>query len=210
MDTLQQERATGLTLAALDLINAVTVVAASAYRGKNLPALSGIKLIPGTDTLTLVATDRYRLTEAVINTPGVALDEILLPAAPLAKWLSGLKCKSAGDYITLATGSQYATITATVKGQESHLKIESVGGQYPDHTKLNLTPSHKRYSGAATNALDFDAKKLSEVAAPLAKVAEDTNKRLTLHLPNEVAPILLTLKTERVSYLTALMPLRVI
>jgi len=85
-----------ITIAARDFADAVKVVAASAGTDKTLPMLTYLQLSGGGDKpLELVATDRFRLTVATLKGlrvgQGGEITPLLIPAAPLAKFLTGLK-----------------------------------------------------------------------------------------------------------------------
>jgi hypothetical protein len=211
-----------LTLAARDFIDAVKVVAASAGTDKSLPMLTNLQLSGGGDkSLELVATDRYRLTVATLKGvrvgQGGEITPLLIPAAPLVKFLTGLKLPKfhrAWDIIQLNATAGELVVLAKIGDETSSITLRLGDTKFPDYSSLGIDPSSERYTGAAANLIGINPKLLAEVSAALSKVrgsGKSVNGGVVkLHLPNEdKRPILLTLDTDSVSYLTALMPVRV-
>jgi hypothetical protein len=212
-----------LTLAARDFIDAVKVVAASAGTDKSLPMLTNLQLSGGGDkSLELVATDRFRLTVATLKGvrvgQGGEITPLLIPAAPLAKFLTGLKLPKFSrevDTIDLHANDTELVVRANIGDETSSITLRLSEDKFPSYSSLGLDPSSERYTGAAANLIGINPKLLAEVSAALSKVrgsGKSVNGGVVkLHLPNEdKRPILLTLDTDSVSYLTALMPMRVI
>lgn len=202
-----------LTLPAKDLIAAAGVVAASAGKDKTLPSLTVMQLNTTPNGVELVATDRYRLTVATIKGALGVSDSMLIPAAPLAKWLSGLKLPTPSRYgsdnntVEFITAGDTVTLIATVAGETSSITLTLGADRFPDYSGLGLDPASERYTGASANTLGLNPKLLAECAAALGKFTK--NNRVKLHVPNQdTKPILLTLDTDNVSYITALMPMR--
>ena len=211
-----------LTLAARDFIDAVKVVAASAGTDKSLPMLTNLQLSGGGDkSLELVATDRYRLTVATLKGvrvgQGGEITPLLIPAAPLVKFLTGLKLPKftrEWDTIDLHASDTELVVRANIGDETSSITLRLSEDKFPSYSSLGLDPSSERYTGAAANLIGINPKLLAEVSAALSKVrgsGKSVNGGVVkLHLPNEdKRPILLTLDTDSVSYLTALMPMRV-
>jgi DNA polymerase III sliding clamp (beta) subunit (PCNA family) len=207
-----------LTLAARDFIDAVKVVAASAGTDKSLPMLTNLQLSGGGDkSLELVATDRYRLTVATLKGvrvgQGGEITPLLIPAAPLVKFLTGLKLPKftrEWDTIDLNASDTELVVRANIGGETSSITLRLGDTKLPGYSNLGIDPSSERYTGAAANLIGINPKLLAEVSAALSKVT-GKNSPVKLHLPNAAnRPILLTLDTDSVSYLTALMPMRVI
>jgi hypothetical protein len=199
-----------ITLPAKDLIAAAGVVAASAGKDKSLPMLTVLQLNTTPNGVELVATDRYRLTVATIKGAQGYEDSILIPAAPLAKWLTGLKSNAATDTVEFIAAGDKVTLIATILGETSSITLTLSDTKFPDYSALGLDPASDRYTGASVNTLGVSPKLLAECAAALNKVCLKGNP-VKLHVPNEnTKPMLLTLDTDNVSYITALMPMRVI
>jgi hypothetical protein len=199
-----------ITLPAKDLIAAAGVVAASAGKDKSLPMLTVLQLNTTPNGVELVATDRYRLTTATIKGAQGYEDSILIPAAPLAKWLTGLKSNAATDTVEFIAAGDKVTLIATILGETSSITLTLSDTKFPDYSALGLDPASDRYTGASVNTLGVSPKLLAECAAALNKVCLKGNP-VKLHVPNEnTKPMLLTLDTDNVSYITALMPMRVI
>jgi DNA polymerase III sliding clamp (beta) subunit (PCNA family) len=206
-----------LTLAARDFIDAVKVVAASAGTDKSLPMLTNLQLSGGGDkSLELVATDRYRLTVATLKGvqvgQGGEITPLLIPAAPLVKFLTGLKLPKftrEWDTIDLHANDTELVVRANIGDETSSITLRLGDTKIPNYSNLGIDPSSERYTGAAANLIGINPKLLGEVSAALSKVRL-TGDPVKLHLPNAAnRPILLTLDTDSVSYLTALMPMRV-
>lgn len=197
-----------LTINAADLIAAVKW--AATYADKSIPALTAIKFSPVTGGLELVATDRFRLgvtTIAGVDT-GALTDPVLVPAAVLAKWVTGLKpveTYALPDTIEIELDlGLVPTAKFTYFGSSTTIKL--LDATYPDYTKLAIDPV--AYTGGVA-AANFNPKLLAEINAAYAK-ALGKGKPVTIHLPAEPnRPILLTADTDTVSYLTLLMPMRV-
>jgi hypothetical protein len=185
--------------------------------------LTNLQLSGGGDkSLELVATDRYRLTVATLKGvrvgQGGEITPLLIPAAPLAKFLTGLKLPKFSrevDTIDLHANDTELVVRANIGDETSSITLRLGDTKFPDYSSLGLDPSSERYTGAAANLIGINPKLLAEVSAALSKVrgsGKSVNGGVVkLHLPNEdKRPILLTLDTDSVSYLTALMPMRVI
>jgi DNA polymerase III sliding clamp (beta) subunit (PCNA family) len=206
-----------ITIAARDFADAVKVVAASAGTDKSLPMLTYLQLSGGGDKpLELVATDRFRLTVATLKGlrvgQGGEITPLLIPAAPLAKFLTGLKLPKftrEWDIITLTVGAGDVVVHAAIADEVSSVTLRLSDTKFPDYSSLGLDPTSERYTGAAANLIGVNPKLLGEVSAALSKIT-GKNTPVKLHLPNEATrPILLTLDTESVGYLSVLMPMRV-
>jgi DNA polymerase III sliding clamp (beta) subunit (PCNA family) len=180
--------------------------------------LTNLQLSGGGDkSLELVATDRYRLTVATLKGvrvgQGGEITPLLIPAAPLVKFLTGLKLPKFSrevDTIDLHANDTELVVRANIANEVSSITLRLSEDKFPNYSSLGLDPSSERYTGAAANLIGINPKLLAEVSAALSKVT-GKNSPVKLHLPNEdKRPILLTLDTDSVSYLTALMPMRVI
>ena len=217
MDTDTKTNTNTLTIPAAEFAAAVKVVAASAGTDKTLPMLTVIKVAGGGDTpIELVATDRFRLTVATIKGlrvgAGGEITPLLIPAAPLAKFMSGIKLPKftrEWDTIELFPAGDEVMVKATIGGEVSSITLRLSDATYPDYTKLGFDPSSERYTSGGTNLISVNPKLLGEISTVFSKVIKGSP--LKLHLPNDdKRPILFTLDTEGVSYLTALMPMRTI
>lgn len=217
-DTKTNTNTNTLTIPAADFAAAVKVVAASAGTDKTLPMLTVIKVAGGGGkSIELVATDRFRLSVATIKGlrvgAGGEITPLLIPAAPLAKFITGLKLpKVARDTntIELFPAGDEVMVRATIGGEVSSITLRLSDAKFPDYTSLGLDPSSERYTSGGTNLIGVNPKLLGEISTVFAKVIGKGNP-LKLHLPNDdKRPILFSLDTEGVSYLTALMPMRTI
>lgn len=202
-------RSDTLTINAADLIAAIKWVAT--YADKSIPALTAIKFSPVAGGLELVATDRFRLGVATIASvdTGALTEPILVPAAGLAKWVTGLKpveTYALPDTIEIELDlGLVPTAKFTYFGSSTTIRL--VEATYPDHRKLAIDPA--AYAGGVA-AINFNPKLLAEINAAYAK-ALGKHKPVTIHLPAESnRPILLTAETDTIKYLSLLMPTRVI
>jgi DNA polymerase III sliding clamp (beta) subunit (PCNA family) len=208
MNTDTVMRSDTLTINAADLIAAIKW--AATYADKSIPALTAIKFNPVAGGLELVATDRFRLGVATIAgvDTGALAEPILVPAAELAKWATGLKpvdTYALPDTIEIELDlGLIPTARFTYFGSSTTIKL--LDATYPDYTKLAIDPA--AYTGGASS-IGFNPKLLAEINAAYAKVL-GKNKPVSMHLPAESnRPILFTAATDSVSYLSLLMPMRV-
>lgn len=211
-----------LTINAADLIAAITAVAASADKSSGLPILKGVLLTADADGVRLVATDKFRLTVATVKSAaGELVEPLLIPAADLVKWAAGVKIPNK-DYrnniIVTITADRFDLILSTsVEGAEDYdntARIKLFHADYPKWQQLGLNPAADTYTtGTPVATLGFNPKLLGECSTALAKAigkAELKSNPVKLHLPNHAGKaILMSVDTDAVSYLTALMPMRV-
>ncbi len=211
METDTVMRTDTLAVSAADLITAIKLVATHA--DKSIPALTAIKFSPVAGGIELVATDRFRLGVATIAgvDTGALTEPVLVPAAELAKWATGLKpvkTYAAADTIEIELDlGLVPTAKFTYFGSSTTIRL--VEATYPDYRKLAIDPA--AYAGGVAT-ISFNPKLLGEINAAYAK-ALGKGKPVTIHLPAATElprPILLTAETDTVSYLSLLMPTRVI
>lgn len=142
---------------------AVMQVTAAASRDETLPLLTGVRVEIEGDTMTLMATDRYRLAMKEVswspNSPGFS-DVALVRARTL---IDVAKSMSAGESIEIAlgteTGKQIIGFDASGKATTSQL----IEGAYPPVRRLfpDETPT---YAVVKTDELVEAARRVSLVA----------------------------------------------
>lgn len=116
---------------------AVAQVQVAAGRDESLPAYMGLRIEIDGDTVTLAATDRYRLAVRELvwsaNTPGFAANA-LVPARTLSEVAKGL---TSGDIVTIALAS--GGVGEGLMGFESdgrHTTTRLLDGDFPGFRKL--------------------------------------------------------------------------
>ncbi|MET7402848.1 DNA polymerase III subunit beta [Dactylosporangium sp. NPDC005572] len=124
------------TLPAADLRSTVAAVAGAASRDDALPLFTGVRLRTTASTLSLLATDRYRLAAATLPWPSATPLETLVPANLLTRAASA---PSRADEVTLhASPDLFAVSWPT-----GSLLTPTLGTSYPDaqfDRLLTVTP----------------------------------------------------------------------
>ncbi len=139
------------------LVDRVTV---AADRGDTLPILTGINATLGKGSMTLTATDRYRLASGTIPANGTTTEKVLIPAATLAKLLPRLTSAQARLGVDVIAGTTWLTLaddTATVR-------IRTLDGEYPKVSSIleqtptrTVTLARDQLLHAATRAASLSA-----------------------------------------------------
>lgn len=114
---------------------AVNQVAIAAGKDDTLPMLTGMRIEISGDTLTLVATDRFRLAMREFTwTPAEDLSDaaVLVPARTLAEAAKSLG--SAGSSIRLALASGDGLLGLTGAGRETTTRL--LDAEFPPYRKL--------------------------------------------------------------------------
>lgn len=122
-----------LMLPADRLVQSIDVVARAASRDETRPVLTGVLLRLAPDTLTLVATDSYRLAvrdAAVEGGAGEAI-EAIVPARALTE-VSRLVAALGADQVGVLITESQAAFTVG----ETQLTARLIDGQFPDHRQL--------------------------------------------------------------------------
>ena len=151
------------TIAGDDLTQAVSQVTVAASRDDTLPLLTGVRMEIAGDTITLLATDRYRLALRTVRwTP--ASPSVEAVALVRARTLSdAAKSLGSSDQVTLAlsTGAGVDLIGFEAGGR--HTTSLLVDGDYPAVRRLfpDETPIH---AVVPTQALTEAARRVSLVA----------------------------------------------
>jgi DNA polymerase-3 subunit beta len=163
------------TIGADTFASAISQVAIAAGRDDTLPALTGIRMELNDDTLTLVATDRYRLAVRELRwtpvTPGLNM-AVLVPARVL------------GDTArALTSGAEVAVALATGEGGAGDGIIGFEGSGRRTTTRL-LSGEYPRYQTLLPNefsaAAELPAAPFADAVKRVALVAErNTPVRLT-------------------------------
>ena len=139
------------------LVERVTV---AADRGDTLPILTGINTVLDKGSLTLTATDRYRLACGTIPVNGTTTEKVLIPAPVLAKLLPrltsaqvrlGVDVIAGVTWLTLADDSTTGRIR-TLDGE--YPKVSSILEQAPTRT---VTLDRAQLLQAATRAASLSA-----------------------------------------------------
>jgi len=106
------------------LVERVTV---AVDRGDTLPILTGINTILDKHSLTLTATDRYRLACGTIPVDGTTTEKVLIPAAVLAKLLPRLTSPQARLGVDVIAGTTWLTLA----DDTTTVRIRTLDGEYP-------------------------------------------------------------------------------
>lgn len=115
------------------LVGAIDVVARAASRDETRPVLTGTLLRIGSDGLTMVATDSYRLAvrETPLEAPPATEVEAILPARALT------------EVARIAGSADIETIEVQLTDQQgafgvgdTRLTARLIDGQFPDHRQL--------------------------------------------------------------------------
>jgi DNA polymerase-3 subunit beta len=163
--------------------SAISQVAIAAGRDDTLPALTGIRVEIVDDTLTLVATDRYRLAVRELRwnpvTPGLNT-AVLVPAKVLSDTAKAL---TSGAEVAIALAAEAASGASTdgiigFEGAGRRTTTRLLSGEYPKYQ--TLLPSE--FSAVA----ELPASQFADAVKRVALVAErNTPVRLTFN-PGEV------------------------
>lgn len=129
-------------LGAVDAIvftEAVRKVAAAAGRDDTLPVLTAVSLAfdPEVGTVTLAATDRFRLAVAKVNftpAPGATAINVLVPSRVLDSWAKSLAGVEGGEF-ALSAGDGTQQVFAISGGTRS-ATVRLLDGQYPNYAAL--------------------------------------------------------------------------
>lgn len=126
-----------------DLAEAISQVAVAVGNDPALPTLSGLLLVPGEDTLTLVATDRYRLTVreipwTITRAMGALPDPVLLPGSALKRLPAVLK---SGEKVQLCIVAEADGVVRMVgfRTDTRQLLTRPIGGDYVNWQGLVAT-----------------------------------------------------------------------
>lgn len=183
--TLPDAAPTVGTVALAPFVDAVTRVAVAAGRDDTLPILTGLMIQATGPTLSLAATDRYRLTLADVPWSPVAPDAAPLGMLPIARALVsvvkvyGKAAGKTGGTLTIGatpgiqSGKDYTTAMLSLAWGPYRLTTRCLDGEFP--TVRALLPDG--YGARAT----VTAAALKETVAGVAVVAErSTPVRLTV------------------------------
>lgn len=171
------------TVGADTFASAISQVGIAAGRDDTLPALTGIRMEIVDDTITLVATDRYRLAVRELRwtpiTPGMNTT-VLVPAKVLGDTARAL---TSGAEVSIALAAEAASGASTdgiigFEGAGRRTTTRLLSGEYPKYQ--TLLPSE--FSAVA----ELPAAPFSDAVKRVALVAErNTPVRLTFN-PGEV------------------------
>jgi DNA polymerase-3 subunit beta len=141
--TLPTMPTTAGTVDSAEFATAVSQVAIAAGRDDTLPMLTGVRLEIEGDTLTLAATDRYRLAVRELswtpNDPSAASAQVLVPARTLA---DAAKSLSTSATMTIAlsslggTGEGIIGFSGTAHGRASRATTRLLDATFPAYRSL--------------------------------------------------------------------------
>lgn len=139
------------------LVERVTV---AADRGDTLPILTGINTILDKHSMTLTATDRYRLACGTIPVNGTTTEKVLIPAAVLAKLLPRLTSPQARLGVDVIAGTTWLTLA----DDTTTVRIRTLDGEYPKVSSIleqtptrTVTLARAQLLQAATRAASLSA-----------------------------------------------------
>ncbi len=94
------------------------------------PEISGVYVLPGTDSLKLVATDRYRLAEKTLAIKTSGSSGVIIPHRAAAE-LSRIMANTKVEVEITITENQVAMVVG-----ETHLVSRLIDGQYVDYEQI--------------------------------------------------------------------------
>jgi DNA polymerase-3 subunit beta len=141
---------------------AVTQVAVAAGKDDTLPMLTGMRLEISGDSLTLVATDRFRLAMREFTwkpTEGLADAAVLVPARTIAEAARSLGSSGATVQLALAGGEGLLGLTGSGRSTTTRL----LDAEFPPYRQL-LPAQHTSRAVIDVSALAESIKRVSLVA----------------------------------------------
>ncbi|SFA81296.1 DNA polymerase-3 subunit beta [Amycolatopsis marina] len=141
---------------------AVTQVAVAAGKDDTLPMLTGMRLEIAGDTLTLVATDRFRLAMREVTwqpAEGLADAAVLVPARTLAEAAKSLGASGATVKLALASGEGLLGLS----GSGRYATTRLLDAEFPPYRQL-LPAQHTSRAVLEVSALAESIKRVSLVA----------------------------------------------
>lgn len=139
------------------LVERVTV---AADRGDTLPILTGINTVLDKGSLTLTATDRYRLACGTIPVNGTTTEKVLIPAPVLAKLLPRLTSAQVRLGVDVIAGVTWLTLA----DDSTTGRIRTLAGEYPKVSSIleqaptrTVTLDRAQLLQAATRAASLSA-----------------------------------------------------
>jgi DNA polymerase III subunit beta len=118
------------------LSSAISQVAIAAGRDDTLPALTGIRVEISDDTLTLVATDRYRLAVRELRWTPARTDlstAVLVPARVMGDTARAL---TSGAEVQMSLGGEDANSLIGFSGAGKQTTTRLISGEYPRYQAL--------------------------------------------------------------------------
>jgi len=140
--TLPAMPTTAGTVNGADFAAAVGQVAIAAGRDDTLPMLTGVRLEIAGDTITLAATDRYRLAVREFTwqpgNPAAAEAQVLVPARALS---DAAKSLAHSEFLTIAlsaggAGEGIIGFSGTTNGRESRATTRLLDATFPPYRSL--------------------------------------------------------------------------
>jgi DNA polymerase-3 subunit beta len=161
--TLPEQPAASGTIAGDLFAAAVTqaITATDPNASAAIAALAGIRLTPGSDTLTVAATDRYRFAQHVIpwQTDSIDMAEVVVPARALVE---AAKAGAEGDVrLALPQGGTNVGLESAARSTVMRL----IDGPFP--------PIERVFPTEFEAVAELDAAELAAAARRVAMVAED-------------------------------------
>jgi DNA polymerase-3 subunit beta len=141
---------------------AVTQVAVAAGKDDTLPMLTGMRLEIAGDTLTLVATDRFRLAMREVSwqpAEGLSDAAVLVPARTLAEAAKSLGASGATVQLALASGEGLLGLS----GSGRYATTRLLDAEFPPYRQL-LPAQHTSRAVLEVSALAESIKRVSLVA----------------------------------------------
>ncbi|MDR1851668.1 MAG: DNA polymerase III subunit beta [Propionibacteriaceae bacterium] len=133
-------------ISASEFAEGVNQVVVAAGRDELLPIFTGVKLVIGPESITMLATDRYRMAQKQLKWDAVATEEAvaLVPAKVLSEASKALQ-NSDEVLISLAkevSGDGLIGFQGTHNGVTSQITTRLLDGEFPKVEKLmEITPS---------------------------------------------------------------------
>lgn len=156
-------------------------VTPAADRGITLPILTGINTVLDKGSMTLTATDRYRLASGTIPVNGTTSAKVLIPAAVLAKLLPRLTSAQVRLGVDVIAGTTWFTLADAT----TTVRIRTLDGEYPTVSSIleqtptrTVTVPRSQLLQAATRAASLTAAVTTSKNSPVTLTV--TSDALTL------------------------------
>lgn len=192
--------ATATTVRAAHLRAALTAATLSAGKGKDMvPVLAAVRVTRTAGTLTVLATDRYRLTRAIIPADDDGTDfEVTIPVDDVARIIALTPRPGKLAHLTLTLQVDNGVLQVT-DWDGSTVRVVGMTEEYPrvDSLITGLAPA------AATERIGFDPRFLADLAK-----MPGLNRRVFLDLRGDGKPVTASWDDDGVSFLHLLMPVR--
>lgn len=122
------------------LVTAAQRVNVAADRGDLLPVLTAFDLFLNADSVSMTATDRYRVAREYVDATGTAVCSVLVPAAAFTKLLAVLDGHALGLSVDEEQGANWLTAT----GESVSARFRLMEGSYPQVQSIIDAPRGPR------------------------------------------------------------------